>query len=66
MLRYILVSLVLFVAGLSAGAVDYTVEQIPNVHVADKTQYVTNPDGILSQEAVGQLNAQLAERWAEA
>mgnify|MGYP001157698892 FL=1 len=65
MLRYIFVSLVLFVAGLSAGAVDYTVEQIPNVHVADKTQYVTNPDGILSQEAVGQLNAQLADIWAQ-
>ena len=44
-------------------AVDYTVETIPNVHVADKTQYVTNPDGILSVGAVSYINKSLDDIW---
>lgn len=42
-----------------AGAVDYTPEQIPNVQRTDSTQYVSNPDGILSPASVAQINATL-------
>ena len=44
-------------------ALAYTVEEIPNVHLADKRQYVSNPDGILTQQTVGLLNASIAEIW---
>ena len=28
-----------------------TVEEVPNVHIADRSQYVSNPSGILSAPA---------------
>lgn len=37
----------------------YTVENIPKVHLQDKTQYVCNPAGILSQEACDKINSML-------
>ncbi|MBD5193340.1 MAG: TPM domain-containing protein [Bacteroides sp.] len=43
----------------------HTVATVPNVHVADRTQYVSNPDGVLSPEAVTQLNSLLAKAWQE-
>lgn len=48
---------------LSAEAQGYTPEQIPNVHVADRTQYVSNPDGVLSGAAVDSLNQLLGQQW---
>ena len=30
----------------------YRVEDIPNVQAADRTRFVSNPDGLLSQSAV--------------
>ncbi len=41
-----------------------TVDEVPNVHVADRTQYVSNPSGILSSAAVSNLNAQIGALWA--
>lgn len=40
------------------------VADIPNVHVADRTRYVSNPDGVLSDGAVAQLDATLGRIWA--
>lgn len=40
-----------------------TVEEVPNVHVEDKTQYVSNPDDILSRAAVDSLNAIIRHTW---
>ena len=34
----------------------YTPEEVPNVQVTDSTQYVSNPDGILSAEAMSAIN----------
>lgn len=42
----------------------YTPAEVPNVHVADRTQYVSNPDGILSLSAVDSLNAMLGTVWS--
>lgn len=41
----------------------YTVDEIPNVHLADKTKFVTNPDGIISTQAEARLNATIGDIW---
>ncbi len=38
-------------------AATYTVEQVPNVHLADSAAYVSDPDGLLDAAAVDQINA---------
>lgn len=39
------------------------IDQVPNVHVQDRTQYVSNPDGILSAACVDSLNAIIGPTW---
>ena len=39
-----------------ARAATYSPGDVPNVHVDDRTQFVANPDGILSKQAVARLN----------
>ena len=38
-------------------------EDVPNVHVADSTRFVSNPDNVLSAEAVARLDKTLAGIW---
>ena len=52
MKRFLLLFCLLFVPCLAAQAETYRVEDIPNVQRADRTRYVSNPDGILSDVAV--------------
>lgn len=59
--RYISLAIAL-IAALSATA--YTIEEIPNVHVADKTRYVSNPDGILTKATVDSLDATIGSIWS--
>lgn len=40
-----------------------TIEDVPNVHLSDKTRYVSNPDGVLSVEAENTLNGMLGDIW---
>lgn len=40
-----------------------TVEDVPNVHVADRTRYVSNPDAVLSESAVSDLDVALGQLW---
>lgn len=47
------------------AAAAHTVSDIPNVHVADRTRYVSNPDGVLSARAVAELDTMLARVWAQ-
>lgn len=61
MKRVLFLVTALIVALLNVSAATYTVEQIPNVHVADSSQYVSNPDGILSHAAVNRMNAILRD-----
>lgn len=61
---YILLLVVALIANAFSTAA-YTVEQIPNVHVTDRSQYVSNPDGILSAGAVAQMNASIGDIWAK-
>ena len=46
---------------LSLQAKEYTVKEIPMVHLQDKTRYVSNPDGILSSSAVAEMDRILYE-----
>ena len=41
----------------------YTPRDIPNVHLADRTRYVSNPDGVLSPAAETRLDSLLAGVW---
>lgn len=57
-LRILLVAalLLLGVAPATYG-VEYRVSEVPNVQLEDRRRFVTNPDGILSDEAVARLDS---------
>lgn len=57
MKRYISVILTVVLAAAALSAKTYSVAEVPNVHLADSTRFVSNPDGILSDGAVTQLDA---------
>lgn len=46
---------------LSIQAKEYTIKEIPMVHLQDRTRYVSNPDGILSASAVAEMDRILYE-----
>lgn len=62
MKRYILL-LVAMAMTIMVNAI--TVDEVPNVHLADKNKYVSNPSGILSGEAVRQLDETIRSVWDE-
>lgn len=39
-----------------SAATDYTVQTIPNVHLSDRNNYVSNPDGIIEPQDVDRIN----------
>lgn len=41
-----------------------SIDDVPNVHVADRTKYVSNPDGVLSPAAEAELNSMLGDIWS--
>lgn len=41
---------------LSLQAKEYTIQEIPMLHLQDRTRYVSNPDGILSESAVSTID----------
>ena len=47
----------------AVAAMAYSIVEIPNVHLTDKTQYVSNPDGVLRQTTVDSLNRSIAHIW---
>ncbi len=49
-----------FIFSWQTQAIDYTVETVPNDHLKNASNYVTNPDGIISAEAEQQVNALIA------
>lgn len=56
-LRYMAVTLLCVISLVTAlSAKDYRVEEIRNVQLANRTHFVSNPDGILSPKAVAELN----------
>lgn len=51
------------VTAVAAWAAGRSVDDIPNVHLADRTRYVSNPDGVLSERAERQIDNMLAGLW---
>lgn len=60
-MKRIIYLLILMFSCVAAHAV--TVDEVPNVHVADRSRYVSNPDGVLSPEAVSRIDSRLASLW---
>lgn len=52
----------LFIALLSSAM---TVDQVPNVHVASRDRYVSNPSGVLSENTVRALDAAIGDLWRQ-
>jgi uncharacterized protein len=50
---------IFLIATISVLAATYSVDNVPNTHIADRSQFVSNPDGLLSATAVAQLNTTL-------
>ena len=59
MKRNIVHSVLIVISAICAFASPYSVDRIPNVHLADQTKYVSNPDGIVSPEAVAAVDSTL-------
>lgn len=56
-MKHILALLTLLLLPVVAVAATYTVDQVPNVHLADSTRFVSDPDGILSAGALARADA---------
>lgn len=56
-----LLASIFLIFSLWVTAATYTPAQVPDVHRHDRTQFVANPDGILSAQAVEQLNEMMAQ-----
>lgn len=54
--KYRVVLLLQLIISFSAVAQSYTVDKVPNVQLKNKYEFVSNPDGIISQETVNRLN----------
>ena len=53
---FLICSLFCLLGNISLQAKEYTVQEIPMVHLQDRTRYVSNPDGILSESAVATMD----------
>lgn len=58
--KYIIFAVIVLMAAVGAVARTWTVEDVPNVHVADRTRFLTNPDGIVSPEAQTAIDSTLS------
>lgn len=64
MTKKLTIVIIALLAAVTAGwSAPRTIDDVPNVHVADRTRYVSNPDNILSPESEARLNAMLADVW---
>ena len=55
--QYLLLAFAVLVSVVGAEAKGYRVGDIPNVQLKDRTRFVSNPDGILSRDAVRVLDS---------
>ncbi len=57
--RYISACVLAILTVITALSAVYTVDNVPNMHVVDRTKYVSNPDGVLSEQTVARLDSML-------
>ena len=55
-MKRLLAIIILFIVCHAAEARPYSVEEIPNVQIGNRYRFTSNPDGILSQEAVAKID----------
>lgn len=55
------IALFMLLVALPLQAIEYTVESVPNVQVADRTQYVSDPDGYIDSASRTHINTLLAQ-----
>lgn len=65
MLRFIKFTIILTALVCSFVMRAMEVNDVPNVHVADRTQYVSDPAGMLSRQTVGELNSLIGSLWRD-
>lgn len=56
-MKRIVLIFILAVAGFAVRAEGYTTDLIPNVQVADRTRFTSNPDGVLGTAAVAAIDS---------
>ena len=62
MKRLLLCAMALLMLGQTLEAATYRMEDVPNVQRMDRTRFVTNPDGILSADAVAAIDAMVNKK----
>jgi uncharacterized protein len=60
--RYFILLISLVVAFATSAM---TVDEVPNVHVTARNQYVSNPSGVLSPAAVDRMNVTIGNLWQQ-
>lgn len=60
-IRTLLLLSLLFICTLTAVAHSYTVDEIPNVQLADSTRFLSNPDGIVDPTTEQRINEALLD-----
>ena len=58
-MKKLLSLLALIIVTLTINAATYTINDIPNVHLKDKYQFVSDPDGYMSTDAKREVNHHL-------
>ena len=58
-MKKLLSLLALIIVSLTVNAATYTINDIPNVHLKDKYQFVSDPDGYMSTDAKREVNHHL-------
>lgn len=61
--RYILFMLMIVSVLMSVTAREYGVKDVPNVHVANRTRFLSNPDGLISPAAQAMADSIMADVW---
>lgn len=61
--RLTIFAVILLVAVIQTFAATYSVKDIPNVHVTDRTRFLSNPDGIISAGAQAAADSIMSDIW---
>lgn len=62
-MRLLKILLLFLIVPFTAWSSGTEIDEVPNVHLKDSTRFVSNPDGILSQECVDSLDMILHRAW---
>lgn len=57
MKKLLIITLLIAFGSLDLSAKRYTIEEVPNVQIENRYRFTSNPDGILSEEAVAKIDS---------